>query len=82
MSADLYPSRDRRGLLTAIDRGQLYWSLSGLLTWKAPGRGQNQRVGRRVRELVEAGWVHELGGDRPAYELTAAGHEALAGGVQ
>ena len=31
MIADLHPSRDRRGLLAAIDAGQLYWSLSGLL---------------------------------------------------
>lgn len=79
---DLYPSRDRRGLLTAIDRGQLYWSLSGLLTWRASGRGQNQRVGRRVRELVDAGWVRELGDDRPTYELTDAGRAALAGGAR
>jgi len=79
--ADLYPSRDRRGLLAAIDAGQLYWSLSGLLTWRAPGRGQNQRVGRRVRELFEAGWLRELDGTR-LYELTDAGRAALAGGAR
>lgn len=81
MIADLYPSRDRRGLLAAIDAGQLYWSLSGLLTWRAPGRGQNQRVGRRVRELFEAGWLRELDGTR-LYELTDAGRAALAGGAR
>lgn len=80
--SDLYPTRDRRGLLTAIDAGHVYWSLSGLLTWRAPGRGQNQRVGRRVRELVDAGWVRELGDDRPAFELTDAGRTALTGGAR
>jgi hypothetical protein len=79
---DLYPTRDRRGLLVAIDKGQVYWSLSGLLTWRAPGRGQNQRVGRRVRELVDAGWVRELGDDRPAYELTDTGRAVLDGGAR
>ena len=80
--SDLYPSRDRRGLLTAIDRGQLYLSLSGLLTWRAPGRGQNLRVGSRVRELEDAGWVRATGDRARPYEVTGAGREALAGGAQ
>jgi hypothetical protein len=79
---ELYPSRDRRGLLAAVEAGRIYWSLSNLLTWRAPGRGQNQRVGRRMRELESAGWVRETGDRERPYELTDAGREAMAGGAR
>ena len=73
---DLYSTRDRRGLLVAIDHDRVRTSLSGHLMWRPGGYGQNRHVKTRVAELVAAGWVRMTGDrDRPC-ELTDAGRAA------
>jgi hypothetical protein len=72
-------NRDRRQLLTAVGNGRVYRSMGGCDMW-AVRRGQNQRVERRLRELVDAGWA-ELGTDGRTYRLTDAGTAAMAGGA-
>jgi hypothetical protein len=76
--ADLYPNRDRTALLDDIATGRIYTSLGGYILWRAPNGRNNMRVGRRVRELVDACWA-ELG-DGGIYKLTAEGERARAEG--
>jgi len=68
-------NRDRRQLLTAVSNGRVYRSMGGCDMW-AVRRGQNKRVERRLRELVNAGWV-VLGTDGRTYGLTDTGRTAL-----
>jgi len=68
-------NRDRRQLMAAIQNGRVYRSFGGCDMW-AVRAGQNKRVERRLRELIEAGWA-ELGTDSRTYRLTAAGDTAL-----
>jgi hypothetical protein len=76
--SDLYPTRDRRGLLVAVDAGRVRYSLSGVLMWRRDG-GQNLRVKSRIEEMLRAGWVQESGDEVRPFELTDAGRTAMVG---
>lgn len=73
---DLYPTKTRRDLLAAVDRGQVRRQ-NGIATRNNAGRPKT-RVDAAIREAEAAGWV-ELGAD-DVYALTDVGREVLAGG--
>jgi hypothetical protein len=68
-------NRDRRTLLGAIDRGQVYRSAASIDLWRQRVT-HDRRVDVRMREFREAGWV-ELGADG-IYALTGEGEADLA----
>ncbi|HEY9415131.1 MAG TPA: hypothetical protein VIQ30_10260 [Pseudonocardia sp.] len=69
-------NRERIALLSDVHSGWVYRTVRGedvLLTAPCPG----QPVGRKLRELAEAGWVELAEGGR-FHTLTEAGVKALA----
>ncbi len=61
-------NRERRALLDDVQAGRVYRSMGGC-DLRQVRRGQNQRVDRKLRELVQAGWV-ALDTDGRTYMLT------------
>lgn len=70
-----YITIDRRDLLLLVRAGRIYRSMGGC-SMQMVRAGQNRRVDRRLRELVDVGWV-ELGPDDRFYRLTADGERDL-----
>lgn len=81
MTAGVKPTLNlaRRCLLLEVGAGNIYRSAGGC-DMKMVRRGQNQRVERRLRELVDAQWV-VLGEAGRFYELTPLGERDLAAAI-
>jgi hypothetical protein len=77
--SDLYPTKTRRDLLGAVDRGQVYLTEKGQIM----RRGDDyfpRTCTAAMRELVPAGWVRL--GPGSVYELTDTGRAVLDGGAR
>ena len=78
--ADLYPTKTRLALLTAVDDGAVVEGITEDTdgdTWLTEDGHQPLKVTARIHELERAGWV-ELPDDPPVFwRLTEAGWAVL-----
>ncbi len=70
-------NRERRGLLVAIDAGRVEVT-AGSGNWVRRTNGFNQRVERKVRELIQAGYVNKPANGSSKFTITDAGKRVLA----
>lgn len=75
--SELFPTKTRRNLLTAVHRQRVTRSPAGVVMRRGD-HGFKTRAEAAVREVEAAGWV-QLGDDGGTYELTDAGRAAMGG---